>query len=150
MASFGLAAYRRFPYWARIIAGLLSGLFVGAAFAGIALIAFLIGPRDPGGRLAPVAKSLLLAFGIFGLLGGILHPLARNRPSAVLIGALCGAPLYIIVASVSHVMGGPLAPEDFRVFVPLGAIIGGIVGWRCWSEFQRSVESSATGTAPEA
>jgi len=130
-----LQSRRRSPYWVRVIAATAGGTLTGLMFASFAAIAYLIGAHEPGDRLLPIVLALVLTFAGLGALGGLLHPLARSLPAAVALGALCGAPLYLVVAAYPGVSDESPSGFEARVLTVLGAVIGAGLGWRLWREF---------------
>lgn len=124
----------RAGYWWKVSAGLFSGLFFGMTLALIASVIRLVagGARfeERIGSFGELLGQYLTGGVLAGLIGGILHPLAKSALGACIVGIAAMAPIAWIFGIWVF---GPLE-EWTRGHITLSVVwtigVGGYFGYK--------------------
>jgi hypothetical protein len=143
----GYALAGRGPRWARWAAGAVALLPVPGWLVGAAVVGGRLAPDTPRGAWVAVLFLALLAVLAFGC--ALTHrapaELLTSRRRLVVVGAVCG---LAWAAGMRGFMAGAADPPSqvswlgtFAIILPLGAAVGGVLGWaehlRCTGHPQR-------------
>lgn len=124
--------FRDLPVSARVLLGIIGGIFFGVFLTFLAGIAHLRGPDRVAQGYAPflALAVLYLAAGVFGgIIVGILFPRVRNEVGAMLLGATVALPVY---GGAGYLLEGEITRSGLVISVILSAVVGGAAGRFVW------------------
>jgi hypothetical protein len=122
--------YIEMTYGQRVVAAVFAGLVGGVCLFAVALVSHLLGDRESFvanyGSLGALFLLYSLGGAAAGLIGGLLLPIAKSIPGAVIVGTVAAAP---IVTAATHLASGPFSTwgkTDYAFVLLASAVLGGV------------------------